>query len=221
MMRIGLIRHIGLIKIGLIGLIGPILLSGCVSLFVKPYGHVSVDAEKVRPDRRSVYMPDNAPSISQGYKPKRLKKSGSGGHEGIDIIDRSGTPVIAASSGVVTESYFELFFGRRIEIAHGVDEKGRPVMSRYLHLKERLVEKGDVVVRGQRIGTMGRSGILAGGILHLHYEVRVGSGQNNSMNPHRFWADGVGVVTCFDKNRQWDDQPFNTTYPVPCRDDSD
>lgn len=212
--------HIRLIigRIGLICLIGPIFLSlsGCVSLFIKPYGYVSADAERVRNDRRPVYMPYNAPSISQGYRPKRVT-GGRSGHEGIDIIDRSGTPVMAAAAGVVIESYFEPLFGRRIEISHGVDERGLPVMSRYLHLEKRLVEKGDIVVRGQQIGRLGRSGLLAGGILHLHYEVRVGSGQNNSMNPHRFWAEGVGIVTCFDKNRQWFDLPFNTTYPVPCK----
>lgn len=194
-------------------------LSGCVRMFVKPYGYVSADAERVRPDRRPVYMPDNAPSISQGYRPKRLKYSGKArsGHEGIDIIDKSGTPVLSASSGVVIESYYEPLFGNQIEISHGVDETGLPVKSRYLHLKKRLVKEGDVVARGQQIGTLGRSGLLAGGILHLHYEVRVGSGRNNSMNPHRFWSGGVGVVTCFDKKRQWDDLPFKTTYPVPCR----
>lgn len=192
-------------------------LGGCVSMFIKPYGYVSADAEKVRPDNRPVYMPDNVPSISQGYKPKHLNERRSGGHEGIDIIDRSGTPVIAVAPGVVIESYFELLFGNRIEISHGVDEKGQPVMSRYVHLKKRLVNKGDVVVRGQQIGELGRTGLLAGGILHLHYEVRVGSGLNNSVNPHTFWTDGVGVVTCFDKKRQWHDLPFNTTYPVPCR----
>ena len=217
MMKIGLIRHMRIIKIGLIGLIGPILLSGCITMFVKPYGYVTADTERVRPDRRPVYMPYNAPSISQGYKPKRLKKSGSAGHEGIDVIDKSGTPVLAAAPGVVTGSHFELLFGSQVEISHGVDERGRPVISRYFHLRERLVKKGDVVVRGQQIGELGRSGLLAGGILHLHFEVRVGAVQNNSMNPHRFWADGLGVVTCFDKNKKWHDLPFNTTYPVPCR----
>lgn len=215
MMRIRLIRYMGLLKIGLIGLIGLIFLAGCVSMLVKPYGYVTVDAERVRPDRRPVYMPDNAPSISQGYRPKRLTGQRSG-HEGIDIIDKSGTPVLAAAPGVVIGSYFELLFGSQIEIAHGVDEKGLPVKTRYLHLRKRLVKKGDVVVRGQQIGELGRSGLLAGGILHLHYEVRVGFGQNNSINPHMFWADGIGVVTCFDKNKHWYDLPFNTTYPVPC-----
>lgn len=209
MMKIG--------RIGLIGLITATLMSGCVTMIVKPYGYVSDDIVKVRPDRRPVQMPDNAPSISQGYRPKLLKKTKSGGHEGIDIIDRSGTPVIAAAGGVVVGSYSEFFFGNQVEIAHGVDEKGLPVMTRYLHLSERLVKKGDVVVRGQQIGELGRTGLLAGGILHLHYEVRVGAGRYNSINPHTFWADGLGVVTCFDKARQWFDLPFNTTYPVPCR----
>jgi murein DD-endopeptidase MepM/ murein hydrolase activator NlpD len=200
--------------IGLIILLS-VLLGGCVSMFVKPYGHVSADTKKVRPDGRAVYMPDSAPSISQGYKPRRLK-GGNSGHEGIDIIERSGTPVLAAASGVVIESYYEPFYGSHIDISHGLEENGMPVKSTYLHLRERLVEKGDVVVRGQQIGTLGRSGLLAGGILHLHYEVRVGVHQDNSVNPHMYWTDGVGVVTCFDINRKWYDVPFNTTYPVPC-----
>lgn len=221
MMKIGHIGRKGHIRliIGHISLIGLIVLSGCVTMFIKPYGYVSADAERVRTDRRPVKMPYNAPSISQGYRPNRQNAFGKtgAGHKGIDIIEKAGTPVIAASSGVVIGSYFEPLYGSRIEISHGVDENGLPVMSRYLHLKKRLVKKGDVVVRGQQIGVLGRSGLLAGGILHLHYEVRVGSGQNNSMNPHRFWVDGVGVVTCFDKNRQWYDLPFKTTYPVPCK----
>lgn len=185
-------------------------------MFVDPYGYVTADVEKVRKDRRPVQMPHNAPSISQGYRPKRLTGSSSG-HEGIDIIGKSGTPVLAAASGVVSGSYYEFFFGNQVEISHGVDENGLPVMTRYLHLKERQVEKGDIVLRGQQIGSLGRTGLLAGGILHLHFEVRVGSGNNNSLNPHRFWADGAGVVTCYDSNRQRHDLPFNTTYPVPCK----
>lgn len=207
-----------MMKAGVIGIVMVLsaALGGCVTMLVKPYGHVTEDVVRVRPDRRPVYMPENAPSISQGYRPKRLTGSRSG-HEGIDIIDKSGTPVIAAASGVVIESRYEFFFGNQIEISHGVDEYGKPVITRYLHLKERLVHKGDIVSRGQQIGMLGRTGLLAGGILHLHYEVRVGVGQNNSINPHKYWADGIGVVTCFDKNREWDDLPFNTTYPVPCK----
>ena len=199
-------------------------LSGCVGLLVKPYGFVSYDAEKVREDGGAVFMPENAPSISQGYRPQPAELSHqatSSAHEGIDIIGKAGTPVIAPAPGVVLSSYFEPFYGSRVVIDHGKDKNGIYIKSKYFHLKKRLVKNGDKVVRGQQIGTMGRTGLLAAGISHLHYEIRSGDKVDQyrfePMNPHKFWVDGVGIVTCFDSSRKWVDKPFRTTYPVPCR----
>jgi murein DD-endopeptidase MepM/ murein hydrolase activator NlpD len=201
-------------------------LSGCISLFVKPYGYVTPDAEKARDDGRAVVMPENAPSISQGYRPQRIELSGkntSSIHEGIDIIAKAGTPVIAPAAGIVISSYFEPFYGSRVVIDHGKDENGMFIKSRYFHLKKRLVKKGEKVVRGQKIGTMGRTGLLSAGISHLHYEiwrgVKPGQSIFKPMNPHKFWVDGIGNVTCYDSSRKWVDRPFRTTYPVPCRED--
>jgi len=199
-----------------------LLLSGCIGLIVKPYGHVAADAENVREDGRPVVIPKNAPSISQGYRPERsdeMTQKTSPGHHGIDIIAKTGTPVIASAAGVVIRSYFDLFYGNRITIDHGKDVNGQFIQSRYLHLKKKLVKEGDTVARGQPIGTLGRTGLLAG-FPHLHYEIRVSDPsaptQLESTNPHKFWADGVGIVTCFEKGRQRPDRPFQTTYPVPC-----
>jgi murein DD-endopeptidase MepM/ murein hydrolase activator NlpD len=199
-------------------------LSGCIGLLVKPYGFVAFDAEKVRKDGSAIFIPENAPSIIQGYTPKPLEKSqtaASTGHNGIDIYGKTGIPVIAAATGIVINSYYELFYGNRIVIDHGQDENGLFIISRYLHLKKRLVKKGDNVVRGQQIGTLGRTGLQAAFIPHVHYEIRMGveldQFKTEPMNPHRFWVDGVGVVTCFDSSRQWADRLFKTTYPVPCR----
>ncbi len=200
-----------------------ITLSGCAGLFIGQYGYVSPDSEKVREDGGTVIMPENAPSISQGYAPQDLEKihsETSYEHEGIDIVGKTGTPVIAPAAGVVIRSYFEPFYGSHIVIDHGKDDNGLYIRSAYFHLNKRLVKKGDHIVRGQQIGTLGSTGLLAS-FPHLHYEIRVGSKFDQflfgPMNPHRFWVDGVGVVTCFNKNRQWTDKPFRTTYPVPCR----
>jgi murein DD-endopeptidase MepM/ murein hydrolase activator NlpD len=201
-----------------------LILSGCVGLIIKPYGHVASDHEKVKKDGHpvGVNMPENAPSISQGYNPQFSEteniKSPTG-HHGIDIIAKTGTPVMASAAGVVFRSYADLFYGNRITIDHGQDASGQFIQSRYLHLKKKMVKEGDTVVRGQQIATLGRTGLLAG-FPHLHYEIRISDPldptQFHSVNPHKFWAEGVGMVTCFEKNRHWPARPFQTTYPVPC-----
>ena len=193
-------------------------------MFIKQYGYVSSDAEIISNDNKTISIPYNAPSISQGYKPQSFGQnhnSDKGGHEGIDIISKKGTPVIAAASGVVISSFYRPLFGNRIVIDHGKDIHGMFIMSRYVHLDKRMAKKGDKIVRGQQIGTLGSTGLLAGGFPHLHFEIRFGAQSDISKsephNPHKFWMNGPGEVTCFDINSQWSDKPFRTTYPVPCK----
>ncbi len=198
-----------------------LLLTSCANLFIQQYGYVSSDAEIIRKDNKAVSIPESAPSISQGYKPfGKSDTSDSGSHEGIDIISNKGTPVIAAASGAVISSFYRPLFGNRILIDHGRDTNGMFIMSRYVHLDKRIAKKGDKVIRGQQIGTLGRTGLLAGGFPHLHFEIRTGVNPEISKsephNPHKFWMDGIGEVTCFDINEQWPDNTFKTTYPVPC-----
>jgi len=199
-----------------------IAFSGCVGLFVKDYGVVARDSKKVREDGEPVVSSENIPSISQGFNPGpsegKFPKTTSG-HHGIDILGKKGTPVISCAAGIVIDAFFDIFYGHRVVIEHGQDENGLPVRSKYFHLQRRSVKKGDNVNRGQQIGTLGRTGLLAG-FPHLHFEIRVGDPLDplvfESINPHRFWVDGIGVITCYDSSRQWLNTPFRTTYPVPC-----
>ena len=99
-------------------------------------------------------MPENAPSISQGYRPQRIELSGkntSSIHEGIDIIAKAGMPVIAPAAGIVIRSYFEPFYGSRVEIDHGKDENGMFIKSRYFHLRKRLVKKEKKLFADKRL----------------------------------------------------------------------
>jgi len=204
--------------------VATLILSGCANMFIQQHGYIAADAESVRENRKKAYIPGNAPSISQGFKPRpygSASKLYKGGHEGIDIISKKGTPVIAAASGVVISSFYRPLFGNRILIDHGKDTSGMFIMSRYVHLDKRMVKKGDKVTRGQQIGTLGSTGLLAGGFPHLHFEIRTGNNpvlsKSTPLNPHRFWTGGIGIVTCFDINKQWLDNPIRTTYPVLCR----
>ena len=210
-----------MIRKALIILSVTVVLSGCTELFLIPYGYVASDAENVRVG--NIFLPEGAPTIAQGFNPNPSDgseaKSGAG-HEGIDIYAKRGTPVIAPASGLVIDSYYEPFYGNHIVIDHGRDEIGRFIQSKLLHLDMRLVEKGEVLIRGQQIGTIGSTGLLAS-YPHLHYEVRIRDNSKRHittpLNPHSFWFDGAAIVTCFDKTKYYPEMPFRTTYPVPCR----
>ncbi len=183
--------------------------TGCVGRFGPAYGYASPG--DALPDNAPVLLPANAPSIAQGYLPDE-------GHEGIDIMAAKGTPVIAAAPGIVLESRHEWLYGNRIIISHGVDKNGSEVRTRYLHLLQRHVETGDQVVRGQPIGSLGSTGLLAS-YPHLHFEVRLaeqpGQDKSHTTNPHLYWADGPGHITCFDPGVQVP-APELITYPLHC-----
>ena len=86
-------------------------------------------------------------------------------HEGIDFIAEQGTPVKAAAGGVVVYSEFHPQYGNMIEIDHGNE-----LITRYAHNSTRLVKVGEVVLRGVKIGEVGKTGRATG--THLHFEVR-------------------------------------------------
>lgn len=166
-------------------------------------------------NKLSVAMPQNAPSISQQF----LFTTNDAKHIGIDIVGRVGTPVIAVADGRVRRSIYEPAYGNRIEIEHGSDAHGKRLLTVYKHLRDRLVEEGAMVARGQLIATLGTTGMLGGGLPHLHFELfrQTGLKGETPVDPHLFWADGIGRVTCFDAGAVYAPGVFGMTYPVPCR----
>jgi murein DD-endopeptidase MepM/ murein hydrolase activator NlpD len=86
-------------------------------------------------------------------------------HEGLDFAAPAGTPIWAASGGVVRTASYQGGFGNLIEIDHGDG-----LFTRYAHAKVILVKKGDLVRRGQMIARVGSTGLSTGP--HLHFEVR-------------------------------------------------
>jgi murein DD-endopeptidase MepM/ murein hydrolase activator NlpD len=109
-----------------------------------------------------------------------------------------GDPVHAVSHGVVIFSGFAgPGWGECILVAHRLpgEFRDRQIDSFYGHLKDRLVEAGDVVNRGQKVGTIG----TASGryLAHLHFEIRrrpwlgVRSGYREDM---RWWHDPTAFI---------------------------
>lgn len=85
-------------------------------------------------------------------------------HEGIDIGGETGSNILAADSGTVLLSQWVDGYGNYIEIDHGNGFK-----TAYGHCDELYVAKGDIVIQGQAIASMGSTGNSTGP--HLHFEV--------------------------------------------------
>jgi len=87
-------------------------------------------------------------------------------HSGADLRAATGTTVLAANRGRVVLAKDLFFSGNAVFLDHGLG-----VYSAYLHLSEILVEPGQLVERGQKIGLSGATGRVTGP--HLHWGVRV------------------------------------------------
>ena len=97
-------------------------------------------------------------------------------HEGIDISNQVGTPIIAPADGIISDIGNDLGLGKILVISHGFG-----MITRYAHLNKVLVRVGQKVKRGEKIAEIGTSGRTTGP--HLHYEVRL---DGIPVNPMRY-----------------------------------
>ncbi len=86
-------------------------------------------------------------------------------HAGLDYAAPRGTPVKATAGGTVRSAGRKGGYGIMVEIDHGAG-----LTTRYAHLSEALVSRGERVAPGQFIGKVGSTGRSTGP--HLHYETR-------------------------------------------------
>lgn len=89
----------------------------------------------------------------------------SGVHSGLDIVNKTGTKILAAQSGLVTYAGEDSYYGKIVRI----DDLNSGVATIYAHLENILVSKNTFVNSGAIIGLMGQSGNTTG--VHLHFEV--------------------------------------------------
>lgn len=146
----------------------------------------TLDAPTVSPElpplaAASIYLPELAPTMTGYLWPAQgVLSSGYGWrwgrmHHGIDIAGPTGTPILAAASGVViTAQWHTGGYGNLVEIEHSDGS-----ITLYAHNHRILVNKGDQVEGGQLIAQMGSTGFSTGP--HLHFEVHLP--ETGSVNP--------------------------------------
>lgn len=115
-------------------------------------------------------------SVSSGFGQRPSPWTGKTEfHSGIDIANRHGTPIYAPGNGIVKFVGNEDGNGRSIVIDHG-----QGITTKYGHLSEIHVKKGDRVRKNQKIANVGNTGKSTNP--HLHYELRV---NNIPIDPRR------------------------------------
>jgi murein DD-endopeptidase MepM/ murein hydrolase activator NlpD len=87
-------------------------------------------------------------------------------HDGIDISTPNRTPVLAAMSGIVSETGNDRALGKYIILDHGNGYK-----TMYAQLDEIVAVKGRRVAQGETIAFSGNTGLSTGP--HLHFGVYV------------------------------------------------
>ncbi len=89
----------------------------------------------------------------------------SSGHYGVDVAAEKGAPVQSIADGIVISSDRTLQSGYVLQIQHA-----EGYLSVYKHCQSLLKEPGDMVRKGDIIGTVGSTGMYSSGP-HLHFEL--------------------------------------------------
>lgn len=109
---------------------------------------------------------------TQGH---RITQYYSWRHHGLDIANKTGTPIYAADAGTIEYAGWGRGYGNQIVVNHGGGKK-----TRYAHLSKFYVKKGEKVSKGHAIGAMGSTGWSTGP--HLHFEVIINGKKYNPLN---------------------------------------
>ena len=173
----------------------PADLRGAEVIPVKPSANTSVHAEELA--KGVAYAAERAEREARLQRPlfalptRGLFTSGFGYrwgalHDGVDLAGPIGTPIYAASDGIVKEAgYTNSGYGAWVLITHPDG-----TVTRYGHINSWSVSVGQQVFAGDQIATIGNRGNSTGP--HLHFSVLLGG--TNATDPVSWLASrGVSV----------------------------
>ena len=137
--------------------------------------------------RTLMRTPVNGARISSRFGVRKHPVTGFNAmHRGLDFAVPTGTPILAAGSGIVESAGWNGNYGRYVRIRHNSTYK-----TAYAHMS-RFASKarvGRYVEQGEVIGFVGSSGRSTGP--HLHYEILVNNRQLNPLTVQLPSADGL------------------------------
>ncbi len=96
--------------------------------------------------------------ITRKFEPKE-------GHYGIDIATNEGEEIHAVADGVVINTVWSINYGYVIYVQHGGG-----YVTIYKHCRDLGKQEGDVVLKGDVLATVGKTGLLTSGP-HVHMEL--------------------------------------------------
>lgn len=130
--------------------------------------------------------------------------------------------MISATHGTVTQRNFDECSGHGLTVKTDFrathEDKEGPVFVRYAHVEGYPhVVTGLMLKPGDPIGTTIplRHTKCLGSREHVHYELRVFGNPKRHINPHAYWADGEGKVTCF--REAMTVPPGKAVAPIRCK----
>ncbi len=131
----------------------------------------------------------------EGYTPRAIQSvwgavrdGGRRSHEGVDIFARRGTPVVAASDGVVNRVRETPLGGKVVWLR----DQARGANLYYAHLDSQAVSSGQRVSVGDTLGFVGNTGNARTTPPHLHFGIyRRGEG---AVNPDPFIRPPTGTL---------------------------
>ena len=128
-----------------------------------------VPADPMHPGR--LMCPIQGAEVIQKFGPTNFALEPSYGgylhfHTGVDLLADYGTPIVAAAGGRVTGVGWADYYGIRVEVT---DSYG--LVETYAHMQDTSVSLGQPIQQGQKVGTVGSTGLSIGAHLHLQLEI--------------------------------------------------
>lgn len=154
---------------------------------------VTVAGAAVKPEHRSVLrgypLVKSAASLVQYGWQVAGALNESTFHSGVDLDAELGDGVFAVGKGTVAFAGEQKDYGNLVVVNHA-----RGLQTRYAHLSEVTVTKGQVIERDTLLGLVGQTGVPSSEMPHLHFEVRLNSQVGwVAQDPDAYFSDLVGT----------------------------